>query len=241
MYRSHSHNQNNSAHDRSPTEYRSGRGRGRSGSMHNSPSRPAPAGPMAPSTNDNYRHPRQPLPTNPANSSMAGRDRSPRRGHGLHPSRSPNRSEHPPHRQSLGNGPGAGPPGPYARRPQLPGGPLPPSQGHRPTGLANPMLSRHPGGPHRPTPLGRVEYTGLASQNPGPFSPPIRSPPIESSKAHLNILRKHNEETALRQEASQLLNQAQATTPGTYVSVLSRNNNQIIPVLPRLTKGELGH
>ncbi|KAJ1970010.1 hypothetical protein IWQ62_000248 [Dispira parvispora] len=70
----------------------------------------------------------------------------------------------------------------------------------------------------------------------GPFSPPPRSPPVDASKAHLNILRKHNEETALKQEMHQLLNQAHATTPGTYVGEMSKSNNLLIPVLPRIPK-----
>ncbi|KAG9070052.1 hypothetical protein KI688_009382 [Linnemannia hyalina] len=66
-----------------------------------------------------------------------------------------------------------------------------------------------------------------------PFGPPVR--PVDlAPKSHHDILRKHNEEYASRQTASNAVNQAQGLTPGTYFPVpKAKHNNTIIPVLPR--------
>ncbi|KAF9165610.1 hypothetical protein DFQ26_009686 [Actinomortierella ambigua] len=66
-----------------------------------------------------------------------------------------------------------------------------------------------------------------------PFGPPI-GPSTDGSKSHHDILRKHNEEYNLKQAMTMALNQANTTTPGTYVGMPSKHNNNVIPVLPRI-------
>ncbi|KAG0238606.1 hypothetical protein BGW42_004368 [Actinomortierella wolfii] len=66
-----------------------------------------------------------------------------------------------------------------------------------------------------------------------PFGPPI-GPSTDGSKSHHDILRKHNEEYNLKQAMTMALNQANTTTPGTYIGMPSKHNNTVIPVLPRV-------
>ncbi|KAF9933027.1 hypothetical protein FBU30_006702 [Linnemannia zychae] len=66
-----------------------------------------------------------------------------------------------------------------------------------------------------------------------PFGPPV-GPVDQAPKSHHDILRKHNEEYASKQMATNAVNQAQSLTPGTYFPVpKTKHNNIIIPVLPR--------
>ncbi|KAJ1924223.1 hypothetical protein IWQ60_005361 [Tieghemiomyces parasiticus] len=112
-----------------------------------------------------------------------------------------------------------------------------PSRRHARSDGSGPDLADHASTPpYRNPSRPRVEYqtappsTAVPS---GPFAPPSRT---TTARSHVSVLRKHNEEAALRQEAQQLLSQARATTPGTYVAHLSRNNNLLVPVLPRLPR-----
>ncbi|KAF9915205.1 hypothetical protein BX616_006675 [Lobosporangium transversale] len=66
-----------------------------------------------------------------------------------------------------------------------------------------------------------------------PFGPPI-GPIEQGQKSHHDILRKHQEEYALKQSGQMAMAQAHSTTPGTYIGMSSKHNNSIIPVLPRL-------
>ncbi|KAG0367227.1 hypothetical protein BC939DRAFT_500746 [Gamsiella multidivaricata] len=66
-----------------------------------------------------------------------------------------------------------------------------------------------------------------------PFGPPI-GPIDQSQKSHHDILRKHQEEYALKQSTQMAITQAHSSTPGTYIGMPSKHNNTIIAVLPRL-------
>ncbi|KAF8981688.1 hypothetical protein BGZ46_002410 [Entomortierella lignicola] len=66
-----------------------------------------------------------------------------------------------------------------------------------------------------------------------PFGPPI-GPIDQGQKSHHDILRKHQEEYALKQSGQMAMSQAHSTTPGTYIGMSSKHNNSVIPVLPRL-------
>ncbi|KAF9102231.1 hypothetical protein BGX29_004799 [Mortierella sp. GBA35] len=78
---------------------------------------------------------------------------------------------------------------------------------------------------------------GVQGSNPNavrtPFGPPV-GPMDQRPKTHHDIFRKHQEEYELKQSAQMAQAQAQATTPGTYIWMASKNNNMVIPVLPRL-------
>ncbi|KAI8601271.1 hypothetical protein EDD21DRAFT_415075 [Dissophora ornata] len=66
-----------------------------------------------------------------------------------------------------------------------------------------------------------------------PFGPPI-GPIDQGQKSHHDILRKHQEEYALKQTGQVAMSQAHSSTPGTYIAMSSKHNNSVIPVLPRL-------
>ncbi|KAG0308454.1 hypothetical protein BGZ98_007910 [Dissophora globulifera] len=66
-----------------------------------------------------------------------------------------------------------------------------------------------------------------------PFGPPV-GPTDQGQKSHHDILRKHQEEYALKQSGQMAMSQAHSSTPGTYTGMPSKHNNSVIPVLPRL-------
>ncbi|KAJ1722476.1 hypothetical protein LPJ53_003116 [Coemansia erecta] len=79
---------------------------------------------------------------------------------------------------------------------------------------------------------------GLTGEKiPGPFSPPLRPTTFEAmSRKPQDVLRRQNEDFAMRQRVQQLLQQAKTSPSGSlgnFVGKMSHNNNNIIPVLPR--------
>ncbi|ORX99739.1 hypothetical protein K493DRAFT_348386 [Basidiobolus meristosporus CBS 931.73] len=80
----------------------------------------------------------------------------------------------------------------------------------------------------QPKPDTNVAQTGRL-----PFGPPTVSQDSQI-KSHRDILRRHNEEYQLAQGIKVELSQAQAAFPSTFVGRMSKNNNTVIPVLPRL-------
>ncbi|KAJ1861078.1 hypothetical protein LPJ73_001130 [Coemansia sp. RSA 2703] len=79
---------------------------------------------------------------------------------------------------------------------------------------------------------------GLTGEKiPGPFSPPLRPTTFETmSRKPQDVLRRQNEEFAMKQRVQQLLQQTKTSPSGSlgnFVGKMSHNNNNIIPVLPR--------
>ncbi|KAJ1673790.1 hypothetical protein EV182_004550, partial [Spiromyces aspiralis] len=81
----------------------------------------------------------------------------------------------------------------------------------------------------------RHELDAYGKRIPGPFSPPpspdsipVNMPPAQEK------LRRQNEEFSMKQKIQQLVTQASTTTPGTYVGKLTKHNNPILPVLPKM-------
>ncbi|KAJ2781814.1 hypothetical protein GGI15_003113 [Coemansia interrupta] len=83
----------------------------------------------------------------------------------------------------------------------------------------------------------RPEVSLTGEKIPGPFSPPLRPTTFEAmSHKPQDVLRKQNEEFAMKQRVQQLLQQAKTSPSGSlgnFVGKISHYNNNIIPVLPR--------
>ncbi|KAJ2340658.1 hypothetical protein GGF43_006362 [Coemansia sp. RSA 2618] len=92
-------------------------------------------------------------------------------------------------------------------------------------------------------PSSRPEIGPAGEKIPGPFSPPLRPSTPDSAldvfqrKPRAELVRKENDVFVKKQRVQQVLQQA-ANSPsggmGTYVGKLSKHNNPLIPVLPRL-------
>ncbi|KAJ1971084.1 hypothetical protein H4R35_005478 [Dimargaris xerosporica] len=101
------------------------------------------------------------------------------------------------------------------------------------------VLPRQPASAAHPTEFTTSTTAALPMLSNAPFAPPrsaLAGGGGNTTRAPVGSLRRYNEDAALKQEVNQLLNQAHNTTPGTYVGKLSKNNNMLIPVLPRITK-----
>ncbi|CAO3567328.1 unnamed protein product [Mortierella alpina] len=140
---------------------------------------------------------------------------------------------------------------PHPQQGQQPGPPLPPQpqqqqqmgmvpqQIHIPSnqqnsrsfmsGMPSPSLSQ-------PTAMPSMGYPGAGSGSGmarTPFGPPL-STADQGQKSHHEILRKHQEEYALKQSGQVAMSQAHSTTPGTYMGLSSKHQCSIVPILPRM-------